>query len=334
MVRSIWMSCLVIALAVPARAQEPEGDAEGGRARQAFVTGTEHAREARWAEALTAFEEAARLRPHAVTSYNIGACERALGLYTRAQHTLKHALVQHEQGQQLPETLVERTRGFLKQLDTLLVRLTLTVKPGGAAIAVDGRPLEKIANVDNKPAFVAGTRPPGDAEAIRAETFVVVLDPGARVITLSRKGFNTAVVNRTFANGAVTALKLELDRLPATLRIRSQPGAGIVTVDRKDVGPTPLDVVRPAGRYHVMVEKEGFVPYESNVRVRPGERLDVYARLTEDQPGIEERWWFWASLGTVVATTAVVLYFALRPEPESRREEVSGGSFGYEIRIP
>ena len=49
------------------------------QARAEFTTATDHVKNARWGEALAAFERSATLRPHSITTYNIGACERALG---------------------------------------------------------------------------------------------------------------------------------------------------------------------------------------------------------------------------------------------------------------
>jgi tetratricopeptide (TPR) repeat protein len=61
-------------------------------ARRLFRSGAALVREARWADALTAFERSLALRPHAVTIYNIAACERALGRYARAATLYLHAL--------------------------------------------------------------------------------------------------------------------------------------------------------------------------------------------------------------------------------------------------
>src|SRR6187402_143183 len=59
------------------------------KARELFVRGTTLVQSAQWAEALDAFEQSAALRPHPITTYNIGACERALGRYTVARERLQ-----------------------------------------------------------------------------------------------------------------------------------------------------------------------------------------------------------------------------------------------------
>jgi PEGA domain len=50
-----------------------------------------------------------------------------------------------------------------------------------------------------------------------------------------------------FAPGDATALELDLDRLPATLRISASRAGAVVSVDGIDVGAAPLDLSRPAG---------------------------------------------------------------------------------------
>ena len=316
----------------PALADEP---ADAPEALAAFVEGTTLVKQARWAQALAAFERAAQLRPHAITTYNIGACERALGHYTRARKVFRQALSEHEASgnKQLPDSLVERTRGYLTEIDGLTARLQLTIVPEGAAIAIDGRPLERDSG-DRDRVLVAGTRHPGAAEAAPAGSFEVLLDPGAHVLSLTRKGFSTAVVNRTLAPGSVVPLRLELDRLPATLHVTSSPEGGIVTVNGADVGPTPVDVLRPAGSYRILVKKPGRVTYEATVTAQPGEQLKIPAPLREDKPALTERWWFWTAAGVVVAGAAVGTYFATRSEPEPTRAEVSGGTFGWRVRVP
>src|SRR3954468_23966675 len=111
-------------------------------ARQKFMEGAALVKSAQWADAETAFEQSARLHPHAVTTFNLGACERAMGRYTRARALFRHALDEHDKGTgKLPESLLEDARALVNEIDGLLARITVTVEPPDAALAVDGRPL-------------------------------------------------------------------------------------------------------------------------------------------------------------------------------------------------
>src|SRR6185503_2274830 len=128
--------------AAPASAQ-PE-DPTVVSARREFVDGTALVRAERWGEALSAFERAAKLKEHAITTYNIAQCERAMGQFTRARQALVTALAQSEAGgrRDLPESVEADARAMLGEMNRIVPRVTVTLQPSDAAIAVDGRPLE------------------------------------------------------------------------------------------------------------------------------------------------------------------------------------------------
>ncbi|HEY3358566.1 MAG TPA: PEGA domain-containing protein [Polyangia bacterium] len=308
----------------------PPGDSPGARA--AFVEGTALARDAKWAEALAAFERAAQLKPHAVATYNIGFCERALGRYTRARARFAAALEENDRAgrRQLPASLVADSTAFLREIDGLLARVRFTVRPAGAALAVDGRPVHAVGG-DGVPTFIAGVRPPGPAAAVPAASYVLILDPGVHVLTFARKGFADAVVNRSFAPGAQVAVTIELDRLPAALHISSDREGALVLVNDADLGPAPLDLLRPAGKYRVVVRKGGFVPYEAQITARPGEEVELRATLAPKTPSLFKRWWFWTGVGVIAAGVATGTYAATRPAPV--RPPVTGGTLDWRLDL-
>src|SRR5258706_14185160 len=96
-------------------------------------------------------------------------------------------------------------------------------------------------------------------------------DPGPHLFTLSRKGFNDQMVTRTFPPAKRDTLKLNLDRLPAKLRVASNEPRAVVRIEMTDVGFAPVDVERPAGAYRVEGGKPGFVSYQTTVTLNPGE---------------------------------------------------------------
>lgn len=323
------------------------------RARQAFLRGTELVRDARWAEALAAFEEAEATIPHAITIYNIGACERALGRYTSARRTLERALAEHESKRtELPAALVDDTKAFLAEIDRLLARVTVTVTPE-ASLVVDGRPLlvsdrvggrsdalpgprlsELGAHAVTLPVLVAGILPPAEGSPPPAKTFVIEMDPGRHVLSFARKGFSDAVVRRDFASGTNPPLELSLDALPATVSVAANEKDAIVRIDGRDLGPVPTAIRRPAGSYKVRVEKRGFVPYESVVTLKAGEETDLRAKLVKREQPLTEKWWFWTLTSAAVTGAAVGTYFLARGTPEPKRTTVGGGSLGWRVDIP
>ncbi len=83
------------------------------------------------------------------------------------------------------------------------------------------------------------------------------------------------VVGRTTAPAPPPAPSQQV----ATLEVRSNPSNASVYLDGDYLGHTPLVATVEAGRHHLTVKKAGYQPYEVNVRLNPGERVQVYARL-------------------------------------------------------
>jgi len=212
---------LVLALAPGAGAQqsaEPSTDAPPAevetpgveQAREAFNLGTALAAQGQWTDALAAFERSSRLRAHPVTTYNVGYCERALGHFTRARKFFDQALSDHAAGRggKLSEDLLREAQSYLAEADRRLARAAVTLTPAGAAVSVDGRPLEVVERATGRPLLVAGTRDSGRPEAVTAGSFELLLDPGRHLFVISTPGTTDTIVEKEFAAGSVTALEL------------------------------------------------------------------------------------------------------------------------------
>jgi PEGA domain-containing protein len=328
--RRLRVSALVLlvaaatSIAANASADTPVESAspELQKARQEFLRGATLANNAQWGEALAAFEASEALRRHAVTTFNIGACERAMGNYTLARETLSRALTENDaaQGGELPQMLVTDASGYLAEIDKLLATVTVHLSPADARVAVDGRPLlvrpPRTGDAGDLPVLVAGVREPGPGEAAPAGVFRVILNPGTRIFTLSGKGFSDAVASRTVAPGSITEVDLSLDRLPATVHVTSTPTGAAVSIDDIDVGLTPLDLTRPAGSYHVLVREAGYVPYDTKVVAGAGGELILSPTLPKEKTAITQRWWFWTSAAAVVAGGILLTYALTRPAPQ------------------
>lgn len=306
-------------------APEPPEDPKLTKARESFSRGVELVKVANWSGALAAFEDSAALHPHATTTFNIGAVERAMGRYTKSRVTLMLALEQdRKQPGQLAPSLAADARGFIDEIERMMVRLTLSLTPADAAIAVDGRPLVAEAN-----RYLAGVAPPGPGKRAPKGRFVVLLNPGAHVLTLSRKGFDDVVVNKTFSPGESEVLPLRLARLPARLDISSNVPGAIITVAGRDVGPAPAVVTRSAGSYRIVVSNEGYEDYEATVALQAGERGSLRATLLKEKTPLTSQWWFWTIAAAVVAGGAVTTYALTRPEPEPAPYQ--GGTTGWVV---
>jgi hypothetical protein len=314
----------------------PEESAEEPRtvaAREAFVRGADFVQKAQWGEALAAFERSQRLRPHAVTRFNIGACERALGHYTRARKSLIAALEQHRKqgGDRLSESLVGDVHAFLREIDGAMARVRIALDPPDARIAIDGRPLAVESKTPEELVMIAGLRAAGPPARPPRSDFVVLLDPGNHVISLSHEGFRHVVLNRTFDPGSTTSLPLKLSKLRARIHVDASREEAVVRVNGVDVGLAPVAVQRPAGVYRVAVEKPGFTPYDTEVTVDPGQRLNLHATLSPETLGIHQQWWFWAAAGTLVNAAVTITFLATRPPAE--RPAPSGGGWDWAIDV-
>jgi hypothetical protein len=314
----------------------PHEEDELTRARKHFEEGLALVRGHEWGKALTAFELSSKLKPHAVTSYNEAACHRAIGRYTRARLKFREALARNRTEVELPEHLESDSKRYIGEIERVLARVQVSVTPKDARIAVDGAPLQRadpaVPKGQKLPILLAGIRAAGAGEALPARRFELWLDPGAHVFLLTRKGFSDVVVNRSLAPGAREKLSLELDRLPATLKITATEGKAVVAVDGELVGTAPVSVERPPGSYKVVVNAEGFEPYETQASVKAGQEVRLRARLVEESPSVLTRWWFWTGAGVVITGAIIGTYFATLPEPE--RPAVDGGTLGWTVPLP
>lgn len=338
----VLVTLLLAATARPASAEEPDAAAPTDddavvAARTAFVEGTTLVKQERWAEALVAFERAAARKPHAITTYNMAQCERAMGQYTRARRLLLTTLAQDAASgdAELPAPAKVEARALLGELEAILPRVTVTLRPEDAAVSVDGRPLEPLADAPTgaDPTFVAGVLAPGPGAPLGVSRFRVDVNPGAHVFTVSRRGYQDVVVNRSLPPGAKTSLDLELDKLPASIHVTSTLKDGIVRVNGVDVGNPPVDVSRAAGRYTVTVTRRGFVTYEADVSVRPGERVELAATMREEKRALTQQWWFWTAAGVLVVGAAAGTYALTRKDPEPTRPAPDGGGLGWSLVV-
>lgn len=319
-------------LSLPAVARAQEEDPTTLEARKEFVEGAALVRAQRWGEALASFDRASQLKPHAITTFNIAQCERAMGQYTRARKGFVAALAQDASadGKQLPDATKEEAKGLVRELDGILAKVRVTMRPEGAAIAVDGRPLERTESGD----LVAGTLPHGPGEPPRGETFELVMNPGVHVITVTRPGYQDVVVNKTFAPGAGPPLSLELDKLPASIKVTSNVADAIVRLNGADVGNPPVEVSRSAGTYRVVVSRKSFVGYETEVTLSPGQHVELAADLRKENPPLTSKWWFWTGAAVLLAAAATTTYFIVRSNEEPQRQPTDGGGLGWSLRVP
>lgn len=315
---------VVLALAVSlvarsAGASEREGDDE---ARAAFREGALFVEQTEWASAVGAFERSLALRPHALTIYNIGVCQRFLGRYTLARETLRTSLERAAETGELAELFVDSAKTYLAEMDEKLARVVVTVTPASTRVAVDGRPLAPSPGAPG--VFVAGIAQAGQGRTVGASRFEVLVDPRSTVFTFAMDGYDTIEIRRDLKPGVREELPVSMALQPAQIRIAANVASSVVRVDGVDVGLSPVVVTRPPGVRVVSVRSEGYVPYESKVTLKPGQSVPLDARLELETPAITKKWWFWTAAAAVAAAVGVTTYMVAR-EPPARPGTDAGG---------
>ena len=160
------------------------------------------------------------------------------------------------------------------------------------------------------------------AQSLPRSRFEVIVDPGVHVFAVSMAGYDTVALREEFKPGIHARLVLSLTAMSAKLAVDAERTGSAVRVDDVDVGVIPVVLDRPAGEYRVQVKKSGFVSYDSKVRLRPGQRTDLYARMAAETP-LTQRWWFWTGMG-LLAVAAGVTTYALLYDPS-----YDGGNRGW-----
>lgn len=206
-------------------------------ARELFRKGVEFAVAGRWQDALSAFERSGRLRPHVVTTYNVGFCERKLGRYTRAARAFAVALEQGNAARvsALPAELEAAARKWLREIDALLATVSVTVESSDTLLLVDGRPLAFAGSRGARPVALGSALDPGAPERVPSVDFDVRLDPGTHVFRFFVSGRKEWEIVRTVHSGEA-------------LTIAAATAAPEPLAPRKEDRPRAEPVPSPAGR--------------------------------------------------------------------------------------
>jgi hypothetical protein len=102
-----------------------------------------------------------------------------------------------------------------------------------------------------------------------------------------------------------------------TLEILSSEGAARVLLDEAQLGPTPLGAVRDLGigKHRVRIDKDGFLPFQSDVVVNHNETTVLEAHLVDEATLTPwyQKWWVWAAGGAGAAAVATTIVLVTRP---------------------
>lgn len=272
---------LVLARTPPAHADE--ADDEKARGDVAMDAG-------RAAEALEAYEKAARFRWTPALDFNRGRALLAMGDFAAALGAFESF------SQKAPPELLERTSRLPEIMAELRGKVgVLTVDCKGcehARLTVRGKP---------EPLGTALRQNPGPAE-----------------IVLSSAGFETKSTTIEIAPGATRTEAYSLAPIATTgaLRIVGAPPRATIAVDGKPERPLPPRLELGPGPHEIVLGADGYDKRHVSIVIDRGKEREISGELAKRSPAITSRPWFWVVVGTVVAagaTAAIVASTQERP---------------------
>jgi hypothetical protein len=94
----------------------------------------------------------------------------------------------------------------------------------------------------------------------------------------------------------------------------SQEGATVI-IDGDEIGslPMPPSEVDNVGRHVIQVVKDGYLGWQSEVYVDPGETTAVWTALEEKPQKWYQKWWVWTIVGGVVLGGTTAMIYFLQP---------------------
>jgi tetratricopeptide (TPR) repeat protein len=283
--------CLALAslAASPAAAQrrsaEPSGT--GGalaapsaevQARERFMAGAELFDAERFDAAAAEFERSFELRPVPVVLFNLAQCYRRLFRYDEAIDAFRRYLTLG--GEDVAAARRRLVEDEIASLEAQIGTIVLDVSPAGARVSVDGRPV--------------GTAPLSELR----------LASGSRALRIEADGHVTIEDELVVVGREHRRVELRLAELDtaATLRLEVTPAEATMLVDGLAVGSATTSRRVPSGGHVVEARLDGYRPYLASVELAERQELDLHLQLEPERArDVTEEWWFWTTVGLVVA---------------------------------
>lgn len=268
----------------PAAAPAPEAPAATAidpRAAERKADGDRAMESLRYSDALESYRAAYEIQPRPELLYNMGRALQATGDFPGALEKLDSFV---EQAPPELKARVPKLAELVSEVRNRVTRVAFTSNVDGARVLVRQK--------------VVGTTPFARP---------VLLNAGKASLEVTADGH--APIHRVLDLPPGGELAVPLDLAPLSdraLLVVSSPVKGArVTVDGTPAGTVPTETIIRAGRHLIRVERDGFEPAQSSAVLVAGERKELSLPLAETPP-ITSRWWFWTSIGAVVAGGVVV----------------------------
>jgi hypothetical protein len=240
-------------------------------------------------DAFEAYKRAYELSRDPALLYNMGRALEALEDYPAA-------LDRYDEFSRLASP---ELRARVPKLDEAILSLRLRVARLSIVCNVPG------ARVLVRDRTVGSTASPGEA-------LVVSLAAGPATLEVDADGYDPFVRSLALPGGGSLGVQVQLipKAIAGVLVIDSEPLAAAVLVDGHALGSAPVETSVGSGPHEVVARLPGFHETTTTVVVGVGERRVVTVRLGKTTP-ITQKWWFWAGVGAIVATSAIVTYAAV-----------------------
>jgi len=118
----------------------------------------------------------------------------------------------------------------------------------------------------------------------------VSLSPGNHTVKLTRRGYHTHVDEIYIRGGIVTRRNIQLSKRlkprhrRGILRVFSVPQGGIVKIEGRKYGKTPLETELGVGTYDVSIKKKGYEPHLEKIQIRKRQISYIRVQLKKIAP--------------------------------------------------
>ncbi len=259
-------------------------------------------------DALGHYKQAYELSGNPALLYNMGRAYEALAEYPAALEALEQF------SEKAPADLRARVPKLEELVSDVRKRVSTLVfhSPAGAEVRVGGRVVGKTHEGQNRFRVNAGPKP------------VSVVHPD----------YLPFEAQATLPPGDVETLEVNLRsrRSEGLLIVRSRVEGAKVSVDGADLGAVPAEAVVKPGLHRVAIHRDGYDSTETSVVVSAGESRSVDLTMTRRET-ITGRWWFWTSIGVVLAAGGVATFIALTTEREADSGTIPPGRVKAELRF-
>lgn len=238
----------------------------------------------RYADAVVLYQRAYELSNDPALLYNQGRAFEALGDYPTALEKLEIF------DREAPPSVHARVPGLKDLITDLRGRIaTLVVRTNAPAARLLVRQKDEgVINGEKRLSTRAGTAS----------------------VEVDADGFETFRRDVELSAGATLVVDANLTpkKRDALVVVRTTPSVDVL-FDGRALGRSPLQVRATPGEHELVARADGYYEQRVPMTLALGDRRDVELEM-KSTPGVLSKWWFWTSIGVVIAggvATAIVL---------------------------